>query len=314
MVRLLDLFTLSEVYDKAIPYLRTSFFYAQRGSVCLLDVVFRIGSYRVGEFVHEVLALVIFYSPMKVFCLIKSAIFFSASIPQDNKGAMEELLGFRMVNQFKKYLGMPTLIDCSNKPIFVEVLIKSIAQSIPIYIMSCFSLLTFFCNEMRSIIAKFWWSGIDDQKKISWVSWNAICKPKKEGGLGFRNLCAFNLAILAKQAWKLTQNPRSLCARVLKGIAWRIGDGNSVDVMTDNLITSASYMKPVGVLNVPEGCKVNYFLKSNATWNREKIHACFLTANASNILKIPISRNLPPDKIFWPLNKNGFYSVKPGYY
>ncbi|XP_050207594.1 uncharacterized mitochondrial protein AtMg00310-like [Mercurialis annua] len=134
---------------------------------------------------------------------------------------------------------MPTMIGRSRKPIFAflrdrlhkrvlgwkerflskagrEVLIKSIAQSIPTYIMSCFVLPVSFCAEMQSIISKFWWSGTDDKRKFPWVSWNTICKSKKVGSLGFRNLRAFNLAMLAKHAWRLIQNPVSLCARVFK--------------------------------------------------------------------------------------------------
>ena len=48
------------------------------------------------------------------------------------------------------------------------------------------------------------------------MAWWRICIPKKDGGMGFRDLHSFNLAMLAQQSWRLISTPDSLCARVLK--------------------------------------------------------------------------------------------------
>ncbi len=43
-----------------------------------------------------------------------------------------------------------------------------------------------------------------------------MCKSKVHGGMDFRNLQAFNLAMLAKQEWRMLTNPNSLMGRVFK--------------------------------------------------------------------------------------------------
>ena len=95
-----------------------------------------------------------------------------------------------------------------------EILIKSVVQVIPTYMMSYFKLPVGLCNKLESLIRKFWWGQRGDQRKIHWVKWSTMCKPKGEGGMGFKDLALFNDTLLGKQAWWLLHNERSLFYRV----------------------------------------------------------------------------------------------------
>ena len=48
------------------------------------------------------------------------------------------------------------------------------------------------------------------------MSWERIWKTKAKGGMGYRDLECFNMAMLAKQGWRLVQNPDSLVARIFR--------------------------------------------------------------------------------------------------
>ncbi|XP_045792036.1 uncharacterized mitochondrial protein AtMg00310-like [Trifolium pratense] len=150
-----------------------------------------------------------------------------------------------------------------------EVLIKAVAQSIPTYVMSCFKLPDSLCDHIESMISKFWWGSKHGERKIHWVAWKSLCKEKKEGGMGFRTIKEFNLAMLAKQGWRILQNEESLLTRCLKGRyfprsnflhatlgynpsytwrsiflarleiidhagLWKVGDGQSIKIWEDN--------------------------------------------------------------------------------
>ena len=82
----------------------------------------------------------------------------------------------------------------------------------------------------------FWWGQKYQEAKMAWVGWKQMCVSKSRGGMGFWNLQAFNLAMLAKQAKRILTNPNSLIARVLKARYFPTGD-----ILSTSLGSSPSY-------------------------------------------------------------------------
>ena len=155
------------------------------------------------------------------------------------------------------------------------------AQAIPAYTMSCFKLPDALCDELAGMVRRFWWGQQENQNKLAWLSWDKMCAPKEEGGMGFRDLKAFDIALLAKQGWRLQNCPNSLFHRVYKakyfphgdfltaslgrhpsyswrsimeaqkvvqlGCRWQIGNGSSVNLWRDKWLPSPPSHKPATV-------------------------------------------------------------------
>ncbi|CAL1382260.1 unnamed protein product [Linum trigynum] len=54
------------------------------------------------------------------------------------------------------------------------------------------------------------------RRSIPWRNGEVLNDSKFKGGLGFRNFHVFTLALLAKQGWRLLNEPEALWARLLR--------------------------------------------------------------------------------------------------
>lgn len=151
----------------------------------------------------------------------KKTLFFSPNTAPTVREEIRRMFDAQVVTEVEKYLGLvggmnnvSTFKDLweriakrvmgwkekFNSKAREEVLIKTIAQVIPIYSMSLFQLLKMLCNDINSIMEKYQWGQTSNENKIHWINQKWLCNSKKSGGMGFRDIHTFNLAMLAKQA------------------------------------------------------------------------------------------------------------------
>ena len=303
----------------------------------------------------------------------KSSVYFSSNTRGNHRDEIVSLLGVKEVERFGSYLGLPTLVGRAKYQTFSflkdrvwkklqgwkgnmlskagkEVLIKAIAQAIPTYTMGVFQLLVKWCDELNSLCAKFWWGQIGNEKKIHWKSWDCLTQPKKEGGMGFRDLRYFNLAMLAKQGWRLLKNHESLMFKCFKaryfprcnflhpkdspnnsfvwksmvaalpilksGCCWRVGNGESIEATKDKWIPNYSSNK---ILHLVHGMEEGWRVSDLIDWDihgskRDIIMAHFNREEVEAICRIPLSRRVVEDSVIWLHTKKGEYSVRFGYH
>ena len=169
----------------------------------------------------------------------KCSILFSAACPPATQLEIKAILGVATATFEEKYLGLPTpegRMKCEQfQPIMKrftkrltnwaerhmshgakDTLIKSVAQALPGYVMSVFKMSMGFCKQYEKLIRDFFWGDKENLRKVHWTAWDNLTKTRGKGGLGYRDMHLLNQALLARQAWRLLQNPSSLYARVLK--------------------------------------------------------------------------------------------------
>ena len=300
----------------------------------------------------------------------KSAVTFSSKTPVEMKNAAKAILNINKEGGLGKYLGLPEHFGRKKKDLFTSVvdrirqragswstrflskagkltMLKSVLTAIPNHTMSCFLLPVSLCKRIQSALTRFWWDGPDGTRKMCWVSWDTLTKPKAQGGLGLRDIQLFNQALLAKLAWRILTAPNCLLSRILLGKychnksflevsvpkvcshGWRsvlhglellkphlgkaIGNGQATRVWQDSWISLDTNLKPIGpctetVLDL----RVSDLLTSDLKWNKQRIEAILPTL-ANQIQTIRPSTKGAEDIFIWQPLQTGVYSTKSGY-
>ena len=216
--------------------------------------------------------------------------------------------------------------------------------------MSSFLLPLEICENLASAIAQFWWSSNPPKKWIHWAKWEKLCVLKEEGGIGFRMIHEFNLALLAKQLWHLIQFPDLLVARVLQrkyyrkssplrigsvdnpsyvwtsiiaakklllpGIRYKVHSRNKINVWEDPWISStparpARPMAPVVHTKMTVSGRINFESKE---WDVQLLEQYVDHEDIPMVRRLAISPTHRRDTFCWSYTKNGQYTVKSRYW
>jgi hypothetical protein len=76
-----------------------------------------------------------------------------------------------------------------------------------------------FIAKINAIIRNFWSAGIQDENPsnpIDFRSWDDICKPKHQGGLGIRDMELIHKSLIIQTAWNVITNKNPFLSDVIK--------------------------------------------------------------------------------------------------
>ena len=302
----------------------------------------------------------------------KSSITFSAKTTPEEKLRIKKTMGIEKEGGIGKYLGLLKHFGRNKKDLFASIvdqikqkaislasrqlsqagkltMLKSILSLMPTFAMTCFELPGSLCKRIHSTLTtRFWWDPSETKKRICWVSWDKLTKPKNIEGLGFRDIQQFNRALLGKLAWRIVTKPDCLMARTLlekychnkaflkttysasASHGWRgvlkgrdvliqhlgkvVGNGNSIRLWHDPWLSTSSPKAVEGPLTLDDKdlAVVDVLTRETCIWNRAALEKQFPTL-LDEILLLHPSTTGAEDSYAWLQPSSGSYTTKSVY-
>jgi hypothetical protein len=166
----------------------------------------------------------------------KSQIFFF-NTPLSIQLHITEILGFTRSSLPSKYLGIPLLDKALRNNSWESlltsfskrlsswtyralnlpsrlILLKSVLQALPVYTFSALAAPNFILSAIKTLQRNFLWQGLKAGKKFALISWEKLCRPKTQGGLGIRDPSIMNKVLSAKIWWRWLKRPQDLWAKL----------------------------------------------------------------------------------------------------
>ncbi|GKV32990.1 hypothetical protein SLEP1_g41549 [Rubroshorea leprosula] len=211
-------------------------------------------------------------------------------------------------------------------------LLNAVLTSLPVFSMSVHLLPRGLILSLDKIRRNFLWGGGENKRKINWVAWDKVCKSKKEGGLGVKDLRNFNFALLGKWWSRLARDDEGLVYKVIHhkygrpegGFKLNVGEGCSVNFWKDKwtgdqplanrfprlFLVSTDKDKRISQMGTWKEDKWQWTLhwrRSLYVWEEDKLTEMLEIINST----LPVKGQ--KDCWEWRHNKEGEYSVKTAY-
>ncbi|KAH1056918.1 hypothetical protein J1N35_034983 [Gossypium stocksii] len=198
-------------------------------------------------------------------------------------------------------------------------------------------------------MGRMWWTSNKKTRSWAMMAWKRLCNPKWMGGMGFRDMQVFNLALLGRQVWRLVNFKYTLCFKVFSvkyfsegdvfrskrcvnpsftwmsitkvvvelkyGYMWQVGDGSTINICWDQWGIeglNGNYLDQSLLTN--NESKVNDLWDwHNKRWKRERVMELYGKSIGEQICNITIPHNDIKDSLTWIQNPHGFYTSKSAY-